>query len=243
MGCAVAKIAAKRLEELEREKQKYIQKPTPSPEAFSFKPQGQQQPTHQVTHAESLRKLTKPPQITRKSYAFHLPSTEWGMASDDHGNPYFYNYESGESQWTCPPELQHLDLPEHRLSFTVVIPDDAIPGVGFETEVEDLGFEVEVLCPIDASPGELLELICPEDTGSVEMAGWEEEENYDYSLEEDDETGYESFDETEEPAIKAWYQFSEEKGIDTYTGEYFLLLRKRANMISVTNSILISLLP
>ena len=47
-------------------------------------------------------------------------------------------------------QLQHLDLPDHRLTFTIVIPEDAVPGVVPKTEVEDLGFEVEVMCPIDA---------------------------------------------------------------------------------------------
>ena len=221
MGCGIAKIAAQRAEELQREKEKYLLTPSSFPEslASSFKAQRDLKPKHKVTHVESLKKLSKPPQTTRKSYAFHLPSTEWGMASDDHGNPYFYNYESGESSWTCPPELQHLDLPEHRLSFIVVIPNNTIPGEVFETEVDNLGFQVEVMCPIDASPGELLELICPEDT---EKVGIEEEEDYAYLLDGDDtlydETEFESTDNAEEPAIKAWYQFSEAKGIDIFTG-------------------------
>ena len=232
MGCGIAKINQLRAEELQREKEKYLLSPSAFPENLASSFKAQRRPHHQVTHVESLRKVSKPPQTTRKSYAFHLPSTEWGMASDDHGNPYFYNYESGESSWTCPHELQHLDLPEHRLSFIVAIPNDAVPGEVFETEVDNLGFQVEVMCPIDASPGELLELMCPEDGEEVEG------ENYDYLLQEenaqDDDTEYDPFDEYDEPAIKFWHQFSEEKGLDAYTGLSSLKASNRMRKMSLT---------
>ena len=78
---------------------------------------------------------------------------ELTLCMDEHGNTYYYNYNTSESTWD-PPE--NLALPRAEITFRVTIPPEAKPGQVFVIEVNDTS--LEVMCPIGLSPGMILEL-------------------------------------------------------------------------------------
>lgn len=78
---------------------------------------------------------------------------ELTLCMDDHGNTYYYNYNTQESTWD-PPE--DLCLPKAEITFKVKVPQDAKPGQTFTVQIN--GTPLEVMCPMDISAGMVLEL-------------------------------------------------------------------------------------
>lgn len=78
---------------------------------------------------------------------------EFTLCMDEHGNTYYYNYNTQESTWDPPADMS---LPKAEISFTVAVPADATPGRSFSVQIN--GTQLEVMCPVDARPGMTLEL-------------------------------------------------------------------------------------
>ena len=129
------------------------------------------------------------------------------MGMDENGNAYFYNTLTGQSSWDPPKSLQHLDLPTKRLSFIVTIPTHAIPGQAFIHEIDN-GACLNIMCPLDALPGEQLELLCPDESSQDAIV-------YDV----DYDTTEESSSESEVDPYVAWSNLAADKDLDLYTVE------------------------
>lgn len=78
---------------------------------------------------------------------------ELTLCMDEHGNTYYYNYNTQESSWDPPADLS---LPKAEISFQVTVPPEAVPGQAFTVEIN--GTPLEVMCPIDVTVGMVLEL-------------------------------------------------------------------------------------
>ena len=139
----------------------------------------------QLVHSTSLRGTLSPPkspstQVARYTSAYlfiledqftllqqslisswMLPDIDWEMAMDENGNTYFYNNSTGETSWSPPPSLMHLNLPTKNLSIKISVPEEAVPGKSFIADVE--GQAVEIMCPAFCNPGDELEILCPDD--------------------------------------------------------------------------------
>jgi len=75
------------------------------------------------------------------------------LCMDEHGNTYYYNFETEESTWDAPEDL---NLPRAEITFHVVVPKYATPGVVFHVNIN--GTQIEVMCPMNVTPGMVLEL-------------------------------------------------------------------------------------
>lgn len=78
---------------------------------------------------------------------------ELTLCMDEHGNTYYYNYNTQESSWDPP---QDLSLPKSEITFTVTVPANIAPGQSFTVQINDT--QLEVMCPLDAGAGMTLEL-------------------------------------------------------------------------------------
>jgi hypothetical protein len=108
-----------------------------------------------VTVAQSLRNV--PPPASEGDVA-HPAKWLWKhpeltLCMDEHGNTYYYNYNTQESTWDPPFDLS---LPRTEITFRVTIPDGAKAGESFTVEVN--GMPLEVMCPVGLSAGMQLEL-------------------------------------------------------------------------------------
>lgn len=79
-------------------------------------------------------KLPKPHALLKKQ---SFISETWCLYLDENHIPYFYNEQTGESQWTVPPELSSQEVFKYPGYVTVTrpIPPDGIPGTNYSVEV------------------------------------------------------------------------------------------------------------
>jgi len=75
------------------------------------------------------------------------------LCMDEHGNTYYYNYSTQESTWDPPEDLY---LPKSEITFQITVPEYAVPGEVFSVTINQT--QIEVMCPLQVSPGMILEL-------------------------------------------------------------------------------------
>ena len=75
------------------------------------------------------------------------------LCMDEHGNTYYYSYSTQESTWDPPEDLY---LPKTEITFQITVPEYAVPGEVFIVLINQT--QIEVMCPLQVSPGMILEL-------------------------------------------------------------------------------------
>jgi hypothetical protein len=114
-----------------------------------------------VSHRTSLKGTISPPKSIGIAHPANwiIPDDNWHIFVDTHGNSYYYNDKTGESQWDPPHSLVNHELPANSVSFQIIVPDTAIPGESFSYYIGESA--VEIMCPIDCKPGDEITLIDP----------------------------------------------------------------------------------